>query len=230
MGLFGRFIRAVKAQFSSLVKKMEDPEKLLDQLILDMNKQLIEAKKSVAHALADQKRLEKRVEECRAEVHSWEEKAVIALKAGREDLAKEALLKKADAEEELKAFEENYKKQHETVEKLKKSLRELQEKIESARRKRNILIARAKRVQTQKKLQETIKGISDTSAFLAFDELEKRVEEMESEAEAMEELEVDSRAKSLEEEIAKLEKPEDKADILLQDLKKKLSLPENDKE
>lgn len=230
MGLFSRFVRAIKAQFSSMVKKIEDPEKLLDQLILDMNKQLIEAKRSVAHALADQKRLEKKLQECRAEVKSWDERAVVALKAGREDLAKEALLKKAACEEELKVFEENYEKQHQSVEKLKASLRELQEKIDSARRKRNILIARAKRVQAQKKLQDTIKGMSDTSAFLAFEELERRVEEMESEAEVMEELDSESGNSSLESEIAKLQKPEDKANVLLEDLKKRLSLPENDSE
>ncbi|AEJ60333.1 phage shock protein A, PspA [Spirochaeta thermophila DSM 6578] len=225
MGFFQRLVRAVKAQFNALLKRIEDPEKLLDQLLLDMNKQLLEAKRSVAQALADEKRLEKRVSEYAAQVDDWEQKAVTALKAGREDLAKQALVKKAELLEVLEQYRKSHEEQHATVEKLKASLRDLQDRIEDARRKRNILIARAKRVQAQKRLQETIKGLSDTSAFAAFEELEKRVEELEAEAEATEALEVEDTTLSLEEQIRKLEKPEDKADVLLEDLKKRLGLP-----
>ena len=146
----------MKGPFHALFKRIEDPEKLLDQLLLDMNKQLLEAKRSVAQALADEKRLEKRVSEYAAQVDDWEQKAVTALKAGREDLAKQALVKKAELLEVLEQYRKSHEEQHATVEKLKASLRDLQDRIDDARRKRNILMHERTRLQAQKHIQETV--------------------------------------------------------------------------
>jgi phage shock protein A len=223
MGIFKRFKDALRANINDLISKAENPEKMLNQIIMDMNEHLIEAKKSVASAIADEKRLERQMNENRARAQDWENKAVLAVKAEKDDLAKEALLRKEEYETYIKELEPQWMAQHESVNQLKDSLKQLQRKIEEAQRKKNILIARAKRAETQKKIQSMTGSIADTTAFEAFDRMAAKVEQIESEADAMTEL---SRAgqeeDTLEAEFKKLESSDTKADSLLEELKAKL--------
>ena len=222
MGLFDRFKRVVKANLNEMISKAENPEKMLNQLIIDMNEQLIEAKKSVASAIADEKKLERQMNEHLSQGQEWERKAVLALRAGKEDLAKEALLRKQEVDSLASQYKTQWNSQHEAVEKLKQALRQLQQKIEEAQRKKNLLIARAKRADAQKKIQHTIGSMSDTSAFDAFDRMAAKVERIEAEAEALQEVEGIEYKDDLEKQFKALESSGGNAELLLEDLKKKL--------
>jgi phage shock protein A len=153
-----------------MISKAENPEKMLNQLIVDMNQNLIESKKSVASAIADEKKLERQAKENIVAGEEWERKAMLAVRAGKEDLAKEALIRKQEFDKLAAQYKEQWNVQHESVEKLKTALRGLQQKIEEAQRKKNLLVARAKRAEAQRKINETIGGLADTSAFEAFED------------------------------------------------------------
>ncbi|MFW6337501.1 MAG: PspA/IM30 family protein [Alkalispirochaetaceae bacterium] len=227
MGLFERLRRVLRSNLNELISKAENPEKMLNQLISDMNQQLIDSKKSVAAAIADEKKLERHYKEQAAEAEEWERRAVLALKSGKEDLAREALTRKQKAEEYAKQYREQWEQQQESVEKLKEALRSLQQKIEEAQRKKNLLIARAKRAEAQKRIQETISGVNDTSAFETFEQMSRRMDEIEAQNAAMEEIEASSVRGGddpLEKEFAKLESPDSDADKALEDLKKRIAL------
>ncbi len=220
MGMFERLRRLIRSNVNDMVRKAEDPEKMLNQLVLDMNKQLTEAKRNVATAITEEKRLQRHVEEQRSRANEWEQRAIVALRAGKEDLAREALVRKQRESEYAEQLAGQYEKQHAAVEQLKSSLRELQDRIEEAQRKKSLLVARAKRAEAQKKIQEIIHGLGDTSAFDAFDEMSRRVEQLETETDAMAELEHAGSDRSLEDQIAALDRPD--SDALLEDLRQKI--------
>ena len=229
MGLFDRFRRVVKSNINDMISKAENPEKMLNQLISDMNQQLIESKKSVASAIADEKKLERQVNENRNQAAEWERKAMMALKAGKEDLAREALTRKQEYEQYADQLHEQWEGQHQSVEKLKESLRGLQQKIEEAQRKKNLLIARSRRADAQKKIQSTVSGMSDDSAFEVFDRMSRQVDQIEAEVEASGEIEQMSGSDDLESRFKELEgsNRSDSTDKMLDDLRKKMALEEN---
>ena len=222
MGIFDRFKRVVKSNLNDLISKAENPEKMLTQLVVDMNEQLIESKKSVASAIADEKKLERQMNQNLAQGEEWERKARLALKAGKEDLAKEALLRRQEFTGLAQQYREQWEAQHSSVEKLKQSLRGLQQKIEEAQRKKNLLVARAKRAEAQKRIQTTIGSMGDNSAFEAFDKMSAKVDRVEAEVDAMAEIEDMSKKDSIEQEFAALEGSDASAELLLEDLKKKM--------
>lgn len=222
MGIFDRFKRVVKSNLNDMISKAENPEKMLSQLVIDMNEQLIESKKSVASAIADEKRLERQVTENLMQSREWERKAMLAVKAGKDDLAKEALLRKQEYDNYAVQFKSQLDAQHASVEKLKSSLRQLQQKIEEAQRKKNLLVARAKRAEAQQKIQQTLGSLSDTSAFEAFDRMAAKVDQIEAQTEAFQEIEDMSSTSDLDKQFAALEGSTANAELLLEDLKKKM--------
>lgn len=223
MGIFDRFKTVISSNINDMISKAENPEKMLNQLIIDMNQQMVESKKAVAMAIADEKKIERELLEQKRLAEEWERKAVIAVKAGRDDLAKEALLRKQEAENYYLQLKPQWESQKAAVEKLKETLRQLQNKIDEATRKKNILIARAKRAEAQQKIQKTLTSMSgNTSAFETFDRMAKKVDEMEARAEAHAELADLSQSASLEKEFSKLESSGAGADLLLEELKQKM--------
>lgn len=223
MGIFDRFKTVISSNINDMISKAENPEKMLNQLIIDMNQQMVESKKAVAMAIADEKKIERELLEQKRQAEEWERKAVIAVKAGRDDLAKEALLRKQEAENYYLQLKPQWESQKAAVEKLKETLRQLQNKIDEATRKKNILIARAKRAEAQQKIQKTLTSMSgNTSAFETFDRMAKKVDEMEARAEAHAELADLSQSSSLEKEFSKLESSGAGADLLLEELKQKM--------
>jgi len=156
----------------------------------------------------------------------------LAVRAGKDDLAREALLRKQEYDNATAEYRKQWEAQKLSVEKLKDSLRDLQNKIEEAQRKKNLLIARAKRAEAQQKIQNTISSISgNRSAFDAFDRMSQKVDQMEAQADAAQELEDLSTNANLEKRFKELERSDFSADILLEDLKKKMkSLPESPSE
>lgn len=222
MGVFQRLRRLISSNVNDMVQKAEDPEKMLNQLIVDMRKQLADAKRNVATAISEEKLLQRQVENQFKKVDEWEREAMTALRAGKEDLAREALQRQKRDKAYAEQLQEQHAQQREAVDKLKDSLKELQSRIEEAERKKNVLVARAKRAEAQKKIQEIITGLGDTSAFEAFDEMSKRVEQLEIQNEAIAEIDTDSSDAALRRRIADLgDGDEDQA---LADLREKLAL------
>jgi phage shock protein A len=228
MGIFSRLKTLVSSNVNDMISKAENPEKMLNQLLIDMQEQLIESKKAVALAIADEKKLERETQNQESQAGEWERKAMLAVKAGKDDLAKEALLRKQEHENHHLEYKKQWEAQKASTDQLKEALRELQNKIEEAQRKKNLLVARAKRAEAQKKIQSTISSISgNRSAFDTFDRMAQKVDQLEAEADAAKELEDFSSGNNLEKRFADLEKSGDSADLLLADLKEKMkALPE----
>lgn len=223
MGIFDRLKTVISSNINDMINKAENPEKMLNQLIIDMNQQMIESKKAVAMAIADEKKMERELLEQKRQSEDWERKAVVAVKAGRDDLAKEALMRKQEADNYYQQLKPQWDGQKASVEKLKETLRQLQNKIDEAARKKNILIARAKRAEAQQKIQSTLASVSgNTSAFDTFDRMAKKVDELEAKADAQAELADLSQSASLEKEFAKLEASGAGADYMLEELKRKM--------
>ncbi|MDR2392610.1 MAG: PspA/IM30 family protein [Treponema sp.] len=228
MGIFSRLKTLVSSNVNDMISKAEKPEKMLNQLLMDMSEQLIESKKAVAQAIADEKKLEREAQNQRALSQDWERKAMLAVQAGKDDLAKEALLRKQEHDKAYGEYKKQWEAQHASVEKLKESLRELQNKIEEAQRKKNLLIARAKRAEAQQKIQSTMSSIAgNKTAFDAFDRMAAKVDQMEAQAEAVVELEDYTSNASLDKRFAELEDSTHSADTMLLELKEKMkALPD----
>jgi phage shock protein A len=222
VGIFDRFRRVVKSNINDMISKAENPEKMLNQLIIDMNQQLIESKKNVTSAIADEKRLERQLNQTRDQAASWEEKAMTALRAGREDMAREALERQKSLEDQAAEYHKQWQSHHASVEELKEALRGLQQKIDEAQRKKNLLIARSKRAEAQKRIQETIGGLSDTSAFEVFDRMTHKIDQMDAENEATRELIDFDTQDSLEKRFEELDGPSSRTDAMLEDLREKM--------
>ncbi len=224
MGLFSRLGALLKSNLNDLISKAEDPEKMLNQVLVDMKTQLVEAKKQVAVAIGDEKRLKKQWDEQVNQAKEWERKAMLAVQANDDELAKDALMRAKEHEELCNQFEGQWVHQKDAVEKLKSQLRVLNNKIEEAKRKRNILIARQKRAEAQKAIQTTMAGLSDTSAFDTFDRMAEKIEAIEAEAEASSELAGELQGDTLTQRFRALEAKKTPADLALSELKKKMGL------
>ncbi|MDR1373483.1 MAG: PspA/IM30 family protein [Treponema sp.] len=228
MGIFSRLKTLVSSNVNDMISKSEKPEKMLNQLLIDMSEQLIESKRAVALAIADEKKLERELQNQEFQSKEWERKAMLAVQAGQDDLAKEALLRKQEYNNAALEYQKQWEAQKSSVDSLKEALRELQNKIEEAQRKKNLLIARAKRAEAQQKIQSTISSVSGShTAFDAFDRMAAKVDQMEAQADAAKELEDFTSNSSLEKRFKELEKSDTSADIMLLELKEKMkSLPD----
>jgi phage shock protein A len=224
MGLFSRIGTLFKSNVNDIISKAEDPEKMLNQVVLDMQNQLVDAKKQVAVSIADQKRLEKQRDEQADLAQEWERKAMLAVRAGDENLAKEALKRKAEHDGQFAEFTKQSQLQKDAVDKLKDQLRTLNDKIEEAKRKKNILIARQKRAEAQKTIQDTMSGISDTGAFDTFERMTQKVDQIEAEAAASAELGNELSGDTLQQKFKALESGGAGSDLALAELKAKMGL------
>jgi phage shock protein A len=223
MGIFSRLAQLIKSNLNDLISRSEDPEKMLNQVVLEMSNQLVEAKKQVAVSIADEKRLAKQYEQEAANSQEWERRAMMALRAGNEELAKEALARKREHDELATTYQDQWTKQKTAVEQLKKALRLLNDKIEEAKRKKNVLIARKKRAEAQRAIQDTMSGLRDQSAFETFDRMAAKVDQIEAEAEAQGELAEEYTGDSLVSQFRQLETTHSADDDLVA-LKRKMGL------
>jgi phage shock protein A len=208
---------------NDLISKSEDPEKMLNQVVIDMANQLIEAKKQVAVSIADEKRLAKQSEQEAANAAEWERRAMLAIKAGDDNLAKEALNRKKEHDQLATTYKDQWTKQKQAVEQLKTALRLLNNKIEEAKRKKNVLIARKKRAEAQKAIQETMSGLNNASAFETFDRMATKIDQIEAEAEAASEIAEQYTGDTLADKFGKLEQTAGAEDDLLA-LKRKMGV------
>lgn len=215
MGMFRRFWAMLKSNLNHWIGKAEDPEKMLNQMLLEMQEQLITAKRQVAVAIADEKRLMAQKEQEKAAVANWEARAMQAVSAGNDDLARQALERQAEHQKLAAGFEQQWQGQKQSCEKLKVSLTKLNEKIEDAKRRKNLLVARAKRAQAEKTITETMSGMSNNSAFDTIDRMEEKIQQLEAEASATTELALEVGSDNLEEKFKALDTTRGTDDALL---------------
>lgn len=205
MGIFTKLSTLIRSNLNDLIARAEDPEKMLNQIIDDMRGQLTKAKQEVAVAIADERKLKSQAEDEARQAQDWEKRAMIAVKQNRDDLARQALLRQQEYAERAQSLHETWERQATETERLKDSLRQLNSKIEEARRKKNLLIAKQKRAQAQQRIHETMSGLSDRSAFEAFDRMAVRIEETERRAIASAEVTEDLSGDPLERQFKQLE-------------------------
>ena len=196
---------------------------MLNQLIVDMRNQLADAKQQVAAAIADEKRLAGQVEQEKKNAEDWQRRAVLAVQESRDDLAKQALLRHNEYAQAALQLHDTWVKHREETEKLKLSLRRLNDRIEEAKRKKNILIARQKRAQAHKRIQETMSSIGDKSAFEAFDRMAEQIEHEERKLIASAEISADLSGDTLLKQFQSIEVRSD-ADQQLLELKRKMGI------
>jgi len=226
MGLFDRFASLIKSNINDLISSAENPEKMLNQIIVDMRDQLVKAKQQVAAAIADEKRLRDQFEAEYKQSQDWENKAMLAIKEGRDDLAKQALVRQSEHYAHAQQLEATWQSHQAETEKLKNSLRDLNDKIEEAKRKKNLLLARQRRAQAQKRISETMSGLSEKSAFEAFARMEEKIEQNERMIKASSEIDEEFSGDSLQRDFKLLEKSSGSmgADAQLMALKQKMGL------
>src|SRR5580704_18785743 len=188
MGLFDRLSTLLRSNINDLISRAEDPEKMLNQIIVDMRSQLVKAKQQVAAAIADEKRLRDQADAEQRQAQDWENRAVLAVRSGQDDLAKQALMRQNEHVAHGQQLETTWQSHRDETEKLKNALRDLNDKIEEAKRKKNLLIARQRRAQAQKRISETMSSLSEKSAFEAFARMEERIEQSERQIKASTEI------------------------------------------
>ncbi len=213
MGIFTKLSTVIKSNINDLISRAENPEKMLNQIILDMRDQLAKAKREVAAAIADERKLKSQLDAEVKQARDWQHRAMLAVKEGRDDLAKQALLRQKEHTERAQVLQSTWENQAAETEKLKGSLRQLNDKIEEAKRKRNLLIAKQKRAQAQRRIHETMSGLSDTSAFEAFNRMADKIEEEERKSIAHAEVNAELGGDTLESEFLKLEAGPGGADV-----------------
>jgi len=225
MGIFTRLSQLIRSNINDAIARAENPEKMLNQVLLDMREQLAKAKQEVAIAIADERKLRAQLEEEQKLASDWEHRAVLAVREGRDDLAKQALLRQQEHGERAVSLEETWQKQHEETDRLKDALRQLNDKIEEARRKKNLLVAKQRRAQAQKRIHETMAGLSDKSAFETFERMAEKIEESERRTLAAAEVsQVLASGDQLEQEFAKLKPASENVEFRLLQLKERMGM------
>ncbi len=188
-----------------------------------MRTQLAKAKQQVAAAIADEKRLAAQVDQEKQSAGDWERRAVLAVQETRDDLAKQALLRHNEHAQSAVQLHETWVKHREETEKLKLSLRQLNDRIEEAKRKKNVLVARQKRAEAHKRIQDTMTSLGDKGVFEAFERMAEQIEHEERKLIAAAEVHEDLSGDTLVKQFQSLEVRAD-ADQQLLELKRKLGL------
>ncbi|MCU0532827.1 MAG: PspA/IM30 family protein [Hydrococcus sp. Prado102] len=188
MGLFDRLSRVVRANLNDMVSKAEDPEKVLEQAVIDMQEDLVQLRQAVARSIAEQKRTEQKYNQDIQEASKWEQRAKLALSKGDENLAREALTRKKSHTDTATVLKQQLDGQVAQVDNLRKNLVALEGKISEAKTKKNMLQARATAAKANEQLQKTLGNIDVNSATGAFERMETKVLEMEARSQAVGEL------------------------------------------
>ena len=188
MGLLDRISRVFRANLNDMVNQAEDPEKILEQAVVDMQEDLVQLRKAVAKALAEKKRTEQQYNQNISEASKWESRAKLALSKSDENLAREALTRKKTLTDTATMLKQQLDQQAGQTEVLQRNLMALESKISEAKTKKNMLQARAKSAKASQELQQTLGGIDTSSSMSAFERMETKVLDMEAESQAVAEL------------------------------------------
>ena len=192
MGIFDRLSTLLRSNINDLISRAENPEKMLNQLILDMKGQLAKAKQQVAAAIADEKMLYQRYQDNEAKAADWQQRAELAVEKGQDDMAREALSRRNAFQQTASGFKEQYDQQAAQVEQLKEALHQLEAKIQDAQTKEDLLIARSRRAKAETQIRSTLSGLDQSSALASFQRIEEKVSQQEARAAALGELDSDT--------------------------------------
>jgi len=226
MGIFDRLSTLIKSNLNDLISSAENPEKMLNQIIVDMRNQLAKAKQQVAAAIADEKRLKDQADAEFKLADDWDKRAMLAVQEGRDDLAKQALMRGQEHLEHGQALATTWEAHKIETEKLKQSLRDLNDKIEEAKRKKNLLLARQRRAEAQARISQTMSGLSENSAFEAFARMEEKITSNERQLQAAQEIDEEFSGDRLAGEFKQLERATGgaSADMQLMALKQRMGM------
>ncbi len=219
MGLFDRVSRVVRSNLNAVVSSAEDPEKVLEQTVIDMQEDLIQLRQAVAQAIASQKRLQQQYNQSQTQSNEWQQRAQLALQKGEENLAREALTRKKTFAETANGLKGQLEHQSVQVESLKRNLTALESKLSEAKTKKEMLKARARAAKASEQINQVMGRVDTTSALGAFERMEDKVMQMEASSEAVAELSGDS----LEKQFAQLESGSD-VNAELEGMKRDLGL------
>jgi phage shock protein A len=216
MALLERVSTLVRANLNDLIDKAEDPEKMIKQIILDMQNQLLQVKTQVAIAIADQHLLEKKQKENSDAASEWVRKAEMAVDKKHDDLARVALERSISYKELAESFTQQLADQKVQVENLKTALSKLDQKLAEAQNKCDLLIAQHRRARALGKASDARSNMVDTSKAAGFDRMKRRVAHDEAVSQAKSELAGDN----VDDRFAAMEK-EDAIEKLLAEIKSK---------
>ena len=182
MGIFTRFRDIVGSNINSMLDRAEDPEKLIKLMILEMEDTWIELKAACAGVMADNKKIERRLQGLDRRVEYWESKANLAVQKRRDDLAREALLEKRRYAQRARSLTAELAEHNDLLAQYKDDIRQLEDKLKAAREKERLLVQRHIYVAGKMRAQEEIRRMDSADAIFKFEELEHRIDQMEAEA------------------------------------------------
>jgi phage shock protein A len=217
MSIFNRIRDLLSANINAMLDSAEDPEKMAEEYLRQLNNELYEAKTNVAASMADAMKLNTKEAQYTAETEQWNLKAEAALRAGNEELAKAALSRKVQASKLAQQYKDQSDAQDSQVEQLQHALVQLETRIAETKAKKELIVAKKNRAQTQEAIQRTVRGLGEISAMDKLDRLEEKVDDRLARADAMAKLEGDT----LESKFRDLER-DTEVDSELAELKKKL--------
>jgi phage shock protein A len=192
MGLFDRIGRAIRATLNSWISKAEDPEKVMEQAIIDMQDDLIRLRQAVAQAIATQKRSERQQAQAASNAAEWYQRAQLALQKGEEELAREALTRRKTYLDTATTLKEQLGQQVTIVAQMKKNMVTLEGKLAEAKTKKDMFVARARSAKASEQLNEMLGQNTTGSSIAAFERMEEKVLELEARSEAIAELNADT--------------------------------------
>ncbi|OJJ18233.1 phage shock protein A [marine bacterium AO1-C] len=188
MGIFGRISDIFKANINDALDKAEDPSKMIKLMVVEMQESISKATSGLATAMAQEKKLERDYKKHAQSAQQWEQKAMQALSAGNEDLARKALAKKADSEGQANQYKAMYDQAASTTSKLKSQVDMLKSKLNEAKMKESTLLARQESAKAQKQIAKQVGSLDFSSSFAKFDKFEEKILKQEAEAQAFTEL------------------------------------------
>ena len=226
MGILTRIFNLFRATTSDLLDKAEDPEKMIKQMISDLEDQKKKAKEQMTEALALQKRVERDTGKEHKEAEKWEQKAILAVQNDKDDLAKEALTRKNEHLRRALDFEKQLEMHRNNADSLRESYQIMEDKIDEIKRKQGILSVKQKQAEAQEKIYKTIEDLGDTSGVMdTIERAEEKVENLQARAEAYQEISMESDQENLENKFKELEQDSPDLEIELLELKKRAALP-----
>ncbi len=191
MGLIDRILRVIRSNTNNLINQAEDPEKVLEQAVTDMQENLVQLRQAVAGAIASQKRTERQANQAESTAEEWYRRAQLALQQSNDALAREALTKRKSYQETATAMQAQLEQQNTVVDRLKQDMRTLESRLGEAKTKKDLYIARARSAQASQKINEMLGGIDTSNSLNAFERMEEKVLQLEAQSEAIAELGTD---------------------------------------
>jgi phage shock protein A len=220
MGLFKRIGDNIRANINSILDKAEDPVKMLEQYLRDMEDDIADAEVAVTKQITVVKRFQKQYEESQSMADKRESQALQALEQQREDLARRALEDKKIHQAKADDYKEQFERARENADKLKLQLQEMKDEYEQMKAKKATLVARAEAARAQKEINKVMTGFGKDTARKGFERMEDKVTQAEAEAAAG--MELSSKEPDLDDELAALGKKDDDIEAELARLKEKL--------